>query len=147
MRQRPCNRLSVVHRWTIYILTGTLIGTGAIWLVVVYPLAPPGDPTPAPHPFAGPLLAAHGVAAYLALIAYALVGQAHLRTGWRVPHLRSGGAWLCAAIVTLAATGLGFYYVATEGAVPYLRWTHVAAGVLLPCWLALHIVRGRHRCQ
>ena len=43
----------------------------------------------------------------------------------------------------VALTGLGFYYVATEAAVPILRWTHVAAGAILPLWLALHIARGR----
>ena len=50
---------------------------------------------------------------------------------------------LLATIVFLALTGLGFYYIAAESAIPVLRWTHVAAGMALPCWLALHIVRGR----
>ena len=89
------------------------------------------------------MLALHGIAAYAALFAFALVGHVHLRTGWRVPALRSGAAWLCATIALLALSGLGFYYVATESAIPVLRWTHVAAGVLLPGWLALHIARGR----
>jgi hypothetical protein len=62
-----------------------------------------------------------------------------------MPGLRSAGFRLAAAIAVLALTGLGFYYVATESMIPFLRWTHVAAGILLPCWLALHIARGRHR--
>ena len=40
-------------------------------------------------------------------------------------------------------TGLGFYYVSVEEAVPPLRWTHAAAGLVLPLVLALHIARGR----
>ena len=92
---------------------------------------------------AGPLLAAHGIVAYAAIIAYALVGHAHLRTRWRVRGLRSAGLWLGAAVALLAVTGLGFYYVASETAIPYLRWAHVAAGVLLPFGMALHIARGR----
>ena len=117
--------------------------SGFAWLAAVYLAAPPGEPVPAPHPLAGPLLAVHGVAAYVALIAYALVGHAHLRTGWRVPSLRAAGFWLCASILLLSLTGLGFYYVAAEEVVPWLRWSHVAAGMDLPMLLALHIVRGR----
>jgi len=137
------NRLPCWHRRTIYALTVALTVSGIAWIVACYALAPPGDPTPAPHWLSGPLLAAHGIAAYAALIAYALVGHAHLRTGWRVPRLRSAGLALALTIAALALTGIGFYYVAAEDAVPLIRWTHVAAGGLLPCWLALHIVRGR----
>lgn len=143
MRHRLHNRLPHWHRWTIFALTGLLVVTGVAWLVVVYLLAPPGESTPAPHSLAGPLLAAHGIAAYVAVFAYALVGHAHLRTGWRVPVLRSAGFGLCATIAVLALTGLGFYYLADEAATPWLRWIHVAVGMVLPCALALHIVRGR----
>lgn len=143
MRHRIHNRLSGLHHRAIYTLTGLLVASGIAWLAAVYLAAPPGEPVPAPHPLAGPMLAVHGIAAYVALIAYALVGHAHLRTGWRVPALRAAGFWLCASIVLLAVTGLGFYYVAAEEVVPWLRWLHVAAGMGLPLLLALHIARGR----
>ncbi len=138
------NRIPRWHRRAIYALTAMLVLSGVVWLLVVYLLAPPGEPVPAPHPWAGTLLLVHGVAAYAALLAYALVGHAHLRTGWRVPQLRNVALVLCVTIGVLALTGLGFYYLAAEAALPFLRWSHVAAGVILPCWLALHIVRGRH---
>ena len=147
MGHRLHNRLPPWHRRAVYALTGVLLGSGLCWLVVAYLLAPAGEPTPAPHPWAGALLMVHGAAAYIALIAYALVGQVHLRTGWRVPTLRSAGLVLCATIALLTLTGLGFYYVAAEPAIPYLRWSHVGAGVILPCWLALHILRGRRATQ
>lgn len=143
MRHRLHNRLPGWHRRAIYALTFLLIVSGLGWLATAYLLAAAGEPTPAPHPLAGPLLAAHGITAYAALFAYALVGHAHMRTGWRVPALRSAGVWLCTAIAALTLTGLGLYYVATESYIAYLRWTHVVAGILLPCWLALHIARGR----
>jgi hypothetical protein len=143
MAHRINNRLPAWHRRVIYALTFALVLSGAIWLIVAYLLAPASEATPAPHPWATAMLTAHGVVAYAALVAYALVGHAHLRTGWRVPALRSAAFVLCAAVVFLAVTGLGFYYIATESALPLLRWSHVAAGVILPCCLALHIVRGR----
>ena len=143
MRHRLHNRLPRWHRLTIYALTGALGLSGIGWLVVAYLLAPAGEPTPAPHPLAGTMLALHGIAGYAALVAFALVGQVHMRTGWRVPALRNAAFWLCATLAILALTGLGFYYVAAEAAVPFLRWTHVAAGAILPGWLALHIARGR----
>lgn len=143
MSSRLHNRLPRWHRRAIYVLTLALIASGVAWIVACYALAPPGDPTPAPHWLAGPLLAAHGITAYAALVAYALVGHAHLRTGWRVRVLRSAGTALLTTIAALALTGIGFYYVAAEEALPLIRWTHVAAGALLPYWLVLHIARGR----
>jgi hypothetical protein len=143
MRHRLHNRLPRWHRHTIYALTGVLVATGLGWLAVAYLLAPAGEPVPAPHPLAGTMLALHGIAAYVALVAFALVGHVHMRTGWRVPTLRSAAFGLCAMLAVLVLTGLGFYYVPTEEAAPFLLWTHVAAGLLLPCLLALHIVRGR----
>jgi hypothetical protein len=143
MKHRHPNRLRRAHRAAIYALTGLLLATGAAWLVVAYALAPPGEPLPAPHPWAGPLLATHGIAAYAALVAYALVGHVHIATGWRLPGQRGAGAALLVVAVALALTGLGFYYVADEAAVPVIRWLHVGVGLLLPPALAFHIVRGR----
>ena len=143
MRHRLHNRLPRWVRRAIYLMTALLVLSGLAWLAVVYLLAPAGEPTPAPHPLAGPLLALHGIVAYVALIGYALVGHVHVRTGWRVPSLRVAAFWLCAMLAMLTVTGLGFYYVSVEVALPPLRWTHVAAGLMLPLVLALHIVRGR----
>ncbi|HTQ00267.1 MAG TPA: hypothetical protein VMN56_13140 [Casimicrobiaceae bacterium] len=143
MTGRLHNRLPRWHRRLVYTLTTVLVLTGAGWLAAVYLAAPPGEPTPAPHPWAGPLLAIHGVAAYAALVAYAFVGHAHVRTGWRVPALRTAGACLGASVLVLVVTGLVFYYVAAEAAIPFARWTHVAAGVALPVVLAVHIRSGR----
>jgi hypothetical protein len=143
MRDRHPNRLRRAHRRAICALTATLVATGCGWLPVAYALAPPGELLPAPHRWAGVLLAAHGIAAYAALIAFALVGHAHVATGWRKPAQRAAGAALVAVALGLAATGLGFYYVANETAVPFLRWGHVVLGVVLPIALAVHIVRGR----
>ena len=147
MRHRTHNRLPRFLRRTIYALTALLLLSGLAWLAVVYLMAPPGEATPAPHAWAGPLLAAHGVAAYAALLACGLVGHAHLRTGWRVAALRSAGLALCSAIALLALTGLAFYYSANEAALPWLRWAHVAVGMALPGALALHIVRGRRAAR
>ncbi|MEO8676434.1 MAG: hypothetical protein ABI569_12700 [Casimicrobiaceae bacterium] len=143
MGHRLHNRLSRWHRRAIYLVTGVLMLSGLAWLAVVYLLALPSEPTPAPQAYAGPLLAIHGIVAYVALVAYGLVGHTHMRTGWRVPALRVAAFWLCATLALLVGTGLGFYYVAAEAALPPLRWTHVAAGLFLPFVLALHIVRGR----
>ena len=147
MTTRLHNRLQRWHRRLVYALTTVLVLTGAGWLAAVYLAAPPGEPTPAPHPWAGALLAAHGIAAYAALVAYAFVGHAHVRTGWRVPALRTAGAWLGASIFVLFVTGLVFYYVAQEEAIPFARWTHVVAGVALPVVLAVHIRNGRRAAR
>lgn len=140
---RTHNRLPRWHRRLINALTATLALSGLAWLAVVYLDAPPGEATPAPHRFAGPLLEIHGIAAYAALLACALVGHAHLRTGWRIPALRRFGATLGVTILALALTGLGFYYIAAEAAVPFIRWAHVGVGVLMPLVLYVHVRSGR----
>ena len=133
-------------RWlrrTIYATTGFLVVTGAAWLVLAYALAPAGEPTPAPDPMVRELLMWHGIAAYAGVVIIALVGQAHLRTGWRTPQLRPFGVALCASLTLLIATGLGFYYSGDDALLPWLRWIHVAFGVALPVVLAWHIKLGR----
>lgn len=140
---RVRNRLPRGLRRAIHAGIAVLLATGAGWLVAACLLAPPGDPVPAPHPWAGPLLAAHGIAAHVALVACALVGHAHVRAGWRMPPLRPAGAALVGALLALAATGLVFYYAADETVVGVTRWVHVLAGVALPGVLWLHIRRAR----
>jgi hypothetical protein len=143
MRHASHNRLPRWHRRAIDALTALLLGSGLAWLFVAYQLAPTGEATPAPHPWGGPLLAVHGVCAYLALVGCALVGQVHLRIGWRQPAARAAALTLGMALLVLMATGLGFYYVANEAATPWLRWSHVAAGLLMPVALQWHRIRGR----
>ena len=145
MRERSHNRLPRWHRRSIHALTALLLFSGLAWLAFAYLFAPPGEDTPAPHPLAGTALAVHGIAAQAALVVFALVGHAHLRAGWRVVAQRGAGVGLIFALSLLLLTGLGFYYSANESALPWLRWTHVGAGVALPVVLAWHIVRGRRR--
>lgn len=139
----PHNRLPPWLRGSIYAVVAALLLSGLGWLLVAYALAPADEPTPAPHRWAGPLLALHGILAYAALILCALVGQMHLRVGWRRPEVRRRAVLLVTTLLALAITGLGFYYAADEDLVPWLRWSHVALGLLVPVTLALHVARGR----
>lgn len=139
----PRNRLPRWQRLSIYGAVALLLLSGLGWLWVAYALAPPHEPTPAPHRLAGPLLALHGIAGYVGAILCALVGQVHLRTGWRVTVVRGAAATLAALLLWLVLSGLGFYYVADEALLPWLRWTHLCVGLVLPAALAWHIVRGR----
>jgi hypothetical protein len=137
------NRLPPWLRRGIYAVSAALLASGLGWLVVAYALAPPGEPMPAPHPWAGPLLAVHGSLAYAGLLLYALVGQTHLRVGWRRRDIHRRAVLLVGALLALALSGLGLYYLADDVLLPWLRWSHVTAGALLPLALALHVARGR----
>lgn len=143
----PRNRLPRWQRLAIYGAVALLLLSGLGWLGVAYGLAPPDEPTPAPHRWAGPLLALHGVAGYVGTILCALVGQTHLRVGWQAPSVRVAAAGFGALLLWLVLGGLGFYYVADETLVSWLRWTHLAAGLLLPLALAWHIARGRRAAR
>ncbi|MFO1304116.1 MAG: hypothetical protein U1F54_10315 [Burkholderiales bacterium] len=141
------NRLPRVLRRTNYAITGVLVLTGATWLVLAYVAAPPGEPRPAPHAWNGTLLMFHGIAAYAALLTYALVGHAHVRLGWRERTLRPMAASLVASILVLATTGLGLYYAAADVARAWAEWSHIAAGIAMPVLLALHIRNGRRAAR
>lgn len=143
MSVSPHNRLPPWLRRGIYAVVTGLLLTGLGWLFVAYALAPADEATPAPHRWAGPLLALHGILAYAGLVLCALVGQMHLRVGWRRPEVRRRAVLLVATLLALALSGLGFYYAADEALLPWLRWPHVASGLLLPAALALHVARGR----
>jgi len=139
----PHNRLPPWLRRGIHAVVAGLVLSGSGWLLVAYALAPAGEPTPAPHRWSGTLLAMHGTLAHAGLVLCALVGQMHLRIGWRRPEVRRRAVLLVGTLLMLAATGLGFYYAADEQLLPWLRWSHVAVGLLLPLALALHVARGR----
>lgn len=141
-RPRAHNRLPRWHRRAIHALTVLLWLSGIGWLVLAYVLAPPGEETPAPHAWAGAALTVHGIAAQAALVAFALVGHAHLRAGWRAREQRPSGLGVGLALLLLAATGLGFYYSANEAALPWVRWSHAAIGAALPALVARHAARA-----
>ena len=67
------------------------------------------------------MLALHGCMAYAGLVLAALVGQAHSRAGWRIREARPLALWLGGLLTGLAGSGLGFYYVANDSLVPWLR--------------------------
>jgi len=140
---RSHNRLPRSLRRTIYAAIGALVLSGLGWLLVTYLLASPDEPRPAPHPWAGTLLMAHGVAAYIGLFACALAGHAHIRVGWHTTRMRPVGTLLLVALALLTTTGLVFYYSGNDQVVEVSRWAHVAAGVVLPLVLLVHILAGR----
>ena len=71
---------------------------------------------PAPHPLAGTMLAAHGIAATRRSSPSPSSATSTCGPDGASPQLRSAAFWLCAMIAVLALTGLGFYYVAAEEA-------------------------------
>lgn len=143
MRRNARNRLPRWQRQFIYATTALLTITGIGWLIVCYLLAPGGEPTPAPHPWAPTLLGVHGIAAYLSLAGLGIVSAMHMRVGWQREPQRVIGVVLCSVFALLVITGLAFYYFVSDATRPLLRDVHIVAGFALPLMLVWHILRGR----
>ena len=54
---------------------------------------------------------------------------------------------MAALNATLIVTAFGLYYLGSETLRPWIRWTHIAAGLVLALWLPLHIWLGRRQLR
>ena len=129
-------RLERGLRWSIYVTIATLFTTGIAWWV---------DDVPGPARLY--LIATHGLAAMLFLVALGAIVVLHVREGWRRRRNRWSGAIMLTAVGLLAITAFGLYYVGSEGLRDAGSTLHLAVGLALPLILAVHValgVRTRH---
>lgn len=104
-----------------------------------------GEFGPEINPLQPWLLRAHGLGAFLWLIAFGYLLASHIPVGWRARRQRSSGLSLVALLASLALTGYGLYYLAAEGLREAVGWTHLGLGLAFPVVLAVHIVTGKRR--
>ncbi len=140
---RHLHRLVPWQRLSLYGAGATLLGSGVLWLALHY--ARGSDALPAP--IEAWLMRLHGLAAFIALFAFGVLGAAHVPQGlrlsrrWRWAGQRRTGLVLCGLAAALALTGYLLYYFAPDDVRPALGWLHSALGAAM----ALLVLGHRRR--
>ncbi len=87
----------------------------------------------------------HGGGAMVTLLLLGALIPVHLLRAWRRGNNLVMGSVMVALNAILIATAFGLYYLGSEAVRPWMSWVHLAFGVLLPGFLALHIFLGRRQ--
>lgn len=140
-------RLSKLHRAWIYASFGLLLATGVVWFVLDRACEIEGEFGPEKHPWAGPVLAAHGALAWVAAVVIGSLLPLHVRGAWRARRNRRSGVSTLVWNGALIVTGWLLYYSGSETLRAGVAWTHLGLGVTLPWVVAFHVVSGRRRTR
>lgn len=132
----PPMRLSRHHRQWIYIVGGTLVGSGVAWLIAHY-LFGAGEFGETHHPSEPWWLRLHGAAVMGFLVVLGTILPGHVTRAWslRKNCTRSvrknivTGILMLSLVATLALTGYALYYSGSEDLRPYISTTHWVVGL------------------
>ena len=128
-------------RDALYLVLGVLFVTGVAW----YLLDMMRDPfAAAPAYNAGPLLlAVHGAAAMIFLLLLGALLPLHMRSNWASDRNRWTGIVMLGANGVLIVTAYALYYSGSDSVRGWASDVHLAAGLFLPAWVAVHVWLGR----
>ncbi|MBN9086348.1 MAG: hypothetical protein J0J01_05530 [Reyranella sp.] len=118
-------------RRLLYATLATLFATGAVWWWL--------DEGAAARPT---LLALHGLAAMLSLLALGAVAVLHARASWSRRRNRSSGVIVACSLAVLVTTAFALYYAGQETLRDLASLVHLVAGLALPLILLVHISLG-----
>lgn len=134
-------RLDPRFRAALYAAIAILAVTGAVWLLADWrkdPMSP--DPW---QGIAANMLMLHGGAAMATLMLLGALVPLHIRRAWRSGRNRMTGPAMAAVNAALIATAFGLYYAGSETLRPWISDLHIAAGLVLPAGLLMHVRLGR----
>jgi len=89
------------------------------------------------------MAAAHAAFAFAALLFVGALWSVHMRSGWRRRRQRASGTLLGVALLLLAVTAVGVYYLADETLANVTALAHLALGLVLIAPFLWHLVKGR----
>ena len=135
----PLNR---ALRATLYAVVAVLLLTGVVWLVL-QANQDPFRPAGAGSALAPRLLAVHGGAAMLFLILLGALVPLHMQANWSRDRNRWTGVVMLALNAVLIVTAYGLYYSGSDLVRGWASDVHIAAGLVLPLWVAVHAWLGR----
>jgi hypothetical protein len=127
------------QEWTLYLTTGLLWISGALWLYYKYYGQVQGEYGAQASPVQPILLEVHGAVAMAFLIVLGSLFVDHVPMGWKQKKHRPSGLSLLSVSVILILTGWGLYYLGDQN---IRRWTsvvHWGVGLAVPVLLFLHV--------
>ncbi len=95
------------------------------------------------HVLETPLRAVHGGAMMIVLAALGSVLAVHVPAGWESGLRRRSAFFTVAAVLVLAGTGWGLYYVGLESVRNAMGWVHAGIGLALAPLFWIHSQRGK----
>ena len=134
----PLNR---ALRGALYAALAVLLASGIGWLLAgaaADPFQPGGQGSAAPR-----LLAVHGAAAMAFLILLGALIPLHMQANWARDRNRWTGLVMLAVNAALIVTAYALYYSGSDRVRGWASDLHIAAGLLLPLWVAAHVWLGR----
>lgn len=137
-------RLNRALRAAVYAALLVLLATGVAWLLVdasrdpFHPAGERSEATLAPR-----LLAVHGGAALLFLILLGALIPVHIERNWARDRNRWTGIVMLALNAALIVTAYALYYSGSDRLRSWASDLHIAAGLVLPLWVAVHVWLGR----
>jgi hypothetical protein len=136
-------RLDERFRYGLYAAFTVLFVTGAVWLLADTKLdLPNGDFW---QDLSAKLLAIHGGTAMLTLVMLGVLIPIHIQRAWRGRLNRFTGIAMMTLNVVLVVTAFGLYYAGSDTLRGWISDIHIAAGLVFPAIITVHILIGRHR--
>jgi hypothetical protein len=128
-------------RSIIYLLSGALWLSGAVWIWLQWKESDSGLAAPAG---ARACMEIHGAAAMLFLILFGWLWKGHMGPGWSQKVRRASGLALASTAGLLAATAWCLYYL-PEGPRDWASRIHAALGLASILPLAWHLATRKRR--
>src|SRR4029077_1191872 len=128
-------------RRALYAAFAALFITGVAWLIAdARKASASGEDWQGASPY---WLMIHGGAAMLLLWLLGALFPVHIRRTWTSRRNRFAGTVMVAINALLIVTAFGLYYAGSETLRPWINDAHIAAGLLLPVLILIHVVLGR----
>ena len=124
-------RIEAWLRRLLYATLAVLFASGVAWWMFGE-----GD---AARPY---LIAAHGLAAMIALLALGATAVLHVRESWKRRRNRWSGLVVATALGVLVITAFGLYYIGSDRLRSYTSLVHLVVGVAMPLLILAHVVLG-----
>lgn len=131
-------RLSRRHRLYLYVIGGSLVGSGVAWLIAHYLLAAPSEFGETHHPSEPWWLRIHGAAVMGFLVLLGTILPGHVTRAWSLRKNRAQtvrknvitGTLMLSLVAALALTGYALYYCGDEDLRPYISTGHWLVGLI-----------------
>jgi heme A synthase len=128
-------------RRALYAAFATLFITGVAWLIADGRKdSANGEDWQAASAY---LLMIHGGGAMVLLLLLGALFPVHIRRTWASRRNRFAGTVMMVFNALLIVTAFGLYYAGSETLRPWISDVHIAAGLLLPALIVVHVVLGR----
>jgi len=141
-------RLYLTRRGKVatYAVLGAAWGTGILWIIFHYWFARQGEFGREPFPAEHWSLAAHGAAAFGALLLGGWLWPAHIGPWWTSGKRRSSGVVLIGMAVILIVSGYALYYASSESLRDWIAVLHWSVGLAFAVPFGVHALSsGRYR--